>query len=109
MGVPRLGRLGLAQRVVVVVSLGLALLAVGIYVSTLGLTGSGTGGGIEKATFLSPSQPFTPPILLARVSPDLSPGKQLLVWIGLILVWATVSVVVLRPSRPARTESETVP
>jgi hypothetical protein len=115
MDMPRLGRLGVAQRVIVVVSLGLAFLAVGIYLSTLGLPGnglSGTAGGVEKATFLSPSQAFTPPtswnvgFVASRVGPDLSAWEQLLVWLGLILVWATLSVVILRPGRATNTEAE---
>ncbi|HEX6394503.1 MAG TPA: hypothetical protein VFZ97_13785 [Acidimicrobiales bacterium] len=106
---PLLGRLGIGQRVVLVVSLALALLAVGVYVSTLGLSGNriyGTGG-IEYGSFLSPSQPSSPPtswnvgILGSRVGPDLSGWQQLLVWVGLILVWAALSVALLRiPHRP---------
>lgn len=101
MDVPLLGRFALAQRVVLVISLGLALLAVGVYVSTLGL--SGTAGGFENATFLTPSQGFTPPMVLSPVGPDLTPWEQLLVWLGLILVWSTVSIVILRAdhARPA--------
>jgi membrane-bound ClpP family serine protease len=100
--VPLPSRLALAQRVVLVISLGLALLAVGLYVSTLGL--SGTAGGIANATFLSPSQAFTPPMVLSPVGPDLTPWEQLLVWLGLILVWATGSIVILRASRATPAE-----
>ena len=102
-----LSRLGIAQRVVVVVALGLALLAVGIYISFLGLPG-GAAGGFENATFLSPSQGFSPPMLLTQAGPDLSPWEQLLVWLGIILVWATLSVVVLRPLRRVDPEAKTV-
>lgn len=107
MGVGVLGRLGVAQRVIVVISLGLALLAVGVYVSTLGLQGSGIGGGVEKAILLSPSEPFTPPMVFHQVGPDLIPWQRLLVWLGLILAWAILSVVVLRPLRPTASEAET--
>lgn len=106
MGVSLPRRLGIAQRVVVVVALGLALLAVGIYISFLGLPG-GAPGGIEKAIFMNPSQGFSPPMLLTPAGPDLSPWEQLLVWLGLILVWATLSVVVLRPPRRVDAEAKT--
>ncbi|HVA08749.1 MAG TPA: hypothetical protein VNG12_18600 [Acidimicrobiales bacterium] len=97
----------MAQRVVVVVALGLALLAAGIYISFLGLPG-GAAGGFENAIVPSPSQGFSPPMLLTQAGPDLSPWQQLLVWLGLILVWAALSVVVLRPPRRLDAEAETV-
>ena len=108
MSVGALDRLGAAQRVIVVISLALVLLAVGIYVSTLGLQGGDIAGGIEKATFLNPSQGFTPPMVVGQVVPDLSAWQQLLVWLGLILVWTTLSVVVMRPPRHGDVETDTV-
>ena len=85
-----LGRLGLAQRIVIVVALALILGAVGVYVTTLG------GPAAQFGWF------GYAPLTRATFGPDLSPWEQLLVWIGLIAAWTAASLVLLRP-RPQQT------
>ena len=97
-------RLGLAQRIVVVIAAALVLAAVGVYVTTLGWPG-GFGGGTEYGVFLPRARTGSlraTGYSLSPVGPDLNPWQQLLVWIGLIGVWATASMVILKPSQ--RTE-----
>ena len=91
------GRLGLAQRIVLVVALGFVVLAVGVYLMFLGapvhipmssfVPSSGSG---QRSTVFE----FT-----AFQRPVLSPWEVLLVWIGLIAVWATGGVWLLWPTR----------
>jgi hypothetical protein len=99
----RFERLGLAQRVVLVVATALVLSAVGLYISTLG-TGGSTGGGTEYGIFLNPGQQLGSAgagqgSLVRSAGHDLTPRELLLVWIGLILVWVLVSVPLLRAPR----------
>jgi hypothetical protein len=82
-----------AQRIVVVIALGLALAALGSYVGTLGGAAYGVGGvgGVFGLT-------------LAPVQPDgLRPWLQVIIWLVLIGVWALASIRVLRPA-PEKTE-----
>jgi hypothetical protein len=88
-------RLGLAQRVIPVITLGLVGVAVGNYVVTLGL--SETHLRQFPAAPLQPGQGFA--ITYSYARPDLSPTEQLLVVLGLILTWALASMVILRPRR----------
>lgn len=85
----RIDVLSKAQKIVVVVALGLALWALGSYLVTLGsggeLSAFSAGGGFA-APFGS-SLPF-----------GLKPWLRLIVWLVLIGVWALASVRVLRPS-----------
>lgn len=81
-------RLGLGQRVVLVVALAFALAIVGLYVTTLGTPNH--FGWFGYAPMMG--------ITLIR-SPDLTAFEQFLVWLGLIVVWAAASVLLLqRPS-----------
>ena len=79
-----------AQRIVLVVALGLALGALDSYLGTLGSGANFTAGG-----------GFGP---LGLLSPDgLKPWLRLIIWLALIGVWALASVRVLRPA-PEKTE-----
>ena len=85
----RVSHLSLAQRIVIVIALGVTVAIVGTFVSGLG--GSPTQFGwfgyapLTRAT-------------LSLDQPDLAPWEQLLVWIGLICLWAGSSLVLLRPT-----------
>lgn len=79
-------RLGKAQRVVVVVALGLALGTVGSYLVSLG---SGIAVGWYAYSPLTAAQ--YPP------SRGLAAWLRLIVWLVLIGLWAVASVRVLRP------------
>jgi hypothetical protein len=77
-----------AQRVVVVVALGVALAAVGSYLVSLG---SGTGWyGWSAISPLATS--FWPP------ATGLPGWLRLIIWLALIGLWALASVRVLRPA-----------
>ncbi|HSZ48485.1 MAG TPA: hypothetical protein VK823_24305 [Streptosporangiaceae bacterium] len=76
-------KLATAQRVVVVVAIGVAFLAVGNYLPSLGQRGFAFGW-TEYA-------PLTPP------SVGWPGWLRLLVWLGLTCVWAVVSIWLLRP------------
>jgi hypothetical protein len=81
-------RLGFAQRLVIVVGIGAALIAVGDFIT-------GLGGGFPSGwTGYAPLQ--------ARlfVSPGMSAGPRLAVWLVLTALWVAVSLFVLR-ERPA--------
>ena len=78
-----LGRLSIGQRVVIVIALALILAAVGVYVTSL-RGPPANYGGIGYA-----------PMTQAVVEPDLTPWEQLLVWLGLIGLWAALSVLLL--------------
>jgi hypothetical protein len=81
-----------AQRIVVVVALGLALAALGGYLVTLG-SGPEYGGGFS---------PFG--LTLGPWQPDgLKPWLRVIIWLVLIGMWALASVRVLRSS-PEETE-----
>ena len=86
---PLPGRLGLAQRIVIVIALAFTLAAVGIYFTSL--------GGLPAQFGWFGYAPLT-----RRVAgPDLTAWEQLLVWIGLIGAWTAGSVLLLRPSAMA--------
>ncbi len=78
----RVGRLTLAQRIVLVVALAAALRLVGLYIVTGGANNPG-GGWFGYA-------PATESLLLRPVGTG-SPGS-LIVWLVLIALWAVVSV-----------------
>ena len=83
----RIDTLSKAQRIVVVVALGLALEVLGSYLGTLG-SGAEYGGGFSPfGLTLEPSLPVA-----------LKPWLRLIIWLVLISVWALASVRVLRPS-----------
>ena len=84
--------LGLAQRIVLVIALALVLGTLGMYIVALG-TRSAYFGWFGYA-------PLTRGINIVG-GPDLAPWQQLLVWIGLIGVWAAVSMLVLKRSQGA--------
>ena len=92
----RNNRLSLAQGIILVVAQALLFAAVGLYVSTLGVSGR-FGGGTEYGIFTPPTQAgFITGYTVSSVRPDLTPWEQLLVWIGLIGVWATASMFILK-------------
>ena len=88
-------RLGLGQRVVLVVALAFALAIVGLYITTLG-SPNNNFGWFGYAPM--------PGITVLR-SPDLSPFEQFLVWLGLVVLWAAASVLILKPS-PVRSPGD---
>jgi heme/copper-type cytochrome/quinol oxidase subunit 1 len=90
-------RLGFAQRIVVVIALGLAFGVLGEFIVTLGSNGANVGWFGYA--------PLTRSILTNQ--DRLSGWERLLVWLGLILVWAGASLWLLRP-QPAREGSSTV-
>jgi len=80
-------RLSMAQRIVIVVALGLGLAVLGVFLTRLGRPLSGWYG----------YAPLTPRLLLVRQG---IPGwGRLLIWLALIGLWALASVFVLRPAR----------
>ena len=76
-----------AQRVVVVVALGLALAAVGSYLVSLGV-GFGMGDYLQSGIWGSPVAPGT----------GLHGWLRLIIRLALIGLWALASVRVLRPA-----------
>jgi hypothetical protein len=78
-----------AQRIVVVVALGLALWAVGSYLAGLG---QGGAAGLAQGW----AMPFTAGGGFAPASPH--PWVSLIIWLVLVGVWALASIRVLRPS-----------
>ena len=84
-------RLGKAQRIVVVIALGLALGAAGSYLVNLGNTAR--AGWYAYAPL---SQAVYPP------RTGLAGWLRLIVWLVLIVLWAVVSVRLLRPSPQER-------
>jgi hypothetical protein len=81
--------LGQAQRVIVVVALGLALGALGSYLTSL-------GGGPAFGWYAYS------PLTSATFAPGGLPGwLRLIIWLALIGLWALVSLRVLRP-RPEK-------
>jgi hypothetical protein len=78
-------RLARGQRVVIVIALGLALETVGAFLMSLG---SGAFGWYAYS-------PFTTQLLPSGTGPPRL--VRLLIWLILIVIWAAVSVRVLRP------------
>jgi len=95
----RVRSLRAAQRVVLVVALGAALVAVGDYVTTLGRFTGWTG--------YAPLATGAPPV------GGLHPWLRLLVWLALVLAWAVCSVALLGAGRagpePAADRAENGP
>jgi heme/copper-type cytochrome/quinol oxidase subunit 1 len=83
-------RLSQPQRIVVVIALGMALGAAGIYLASLGNT-----AGFGWYAYAPLSQSFYPP------RTGLAGWLRLIIWVALIGLWALVSIRVLRPSREA--------
>jgi hypothetical protein len=81
--------LGLAQRIILVVALALALGVLGRYLITLGHPSE--FGWFSYAPLNSTSVIPRPP--------DLRAWARLLIWLGLIAVWALGSLLLLRPAR----------
>jgi hypothetical protein len=84
-------RLGKAQRIVVVIALGMALGAVGSYLVTLGNTFRAGWYGYAPLT-----QAVYPP------RTGLAGWLRLIIWLALIALWAVMSVRLLRPSPEER-------
>ena len=82
-----LDRLGLAQRIVLIVGLGLGFLILGVYLVSLG-SPSAQFGWFGYA-------PLTENVLV-RAGDDLSPWQQMLIWLGLIITWTVAGIVILR-------------
>ena len=85
-------RLGKAQRIVVVIALGVAFGAVGSYLVSLGNTVR--GGWYAYA-------PLTQAVYPPRTG--LAGWLRLIIWLVLIGLWAVLSVRLLRPSSQAPT------
>ncbi len=82
-------RLGLAQRLVIVVGLGAALIAVGDFIT-------GLGSGFQSGwTGYAPM-----PRMLVPFTAGMSAGPRLAVWLVLTALWAAVSLFIVR-ERPA--------
>lgn len=86
-----LDRLGLAQRIVLVIGVAFALLALGAFsVSIRNPTGNFGWFG------------YAPPARRILVEDTaLAPWQELLIWLGLVAVWTTASIAILkRPREP---------
>jgi hypothetical protein len=94
----RIDVLSKAQRIVVVIALGLAFWVVGSYLTSVGTGGYPLGGWTGYAPS-SEGQFF----VVARWSPALHPWLRVIIWLVLIGIWALASLRVLRPS-PEKTE-----
>jgi len=78
-------RLNTAQRVVIVVAIGIGLAAIGLYLTRLGSPRLGW---------------YAYPALTPGVGPPgtgLPAWIRLIIWLGLTGIWASASVIVLRP------------
>jgi len=82
----RVDRLGIAQRIIVVVALGLALAVTGEFITSIG-SPAANFGWFGYA-------PLTGSILTGST---LSNWEQLLVWLALISVWTACSIYLFRP------------
>ena len=82
------GRLGFAQRIIVVVALGLALGTLGRFITDLGSPGANFGWFGYA--------PLTRSIM--TVGATMSAWEQLLVWFALIIVWTASSLYLLGPA-----------
>jgi hypothetical protein len=80
-------RLNTAQRVVIVVAIGIALAAIGIYLASLGSPRPGWYIYAPLANGIGPPRTGLPGWL------------RLIIWLGLTGIWALASAVVLRPPR----------
>jgi heme/copper-type cytochrome/quinol oxidase subunit 1 len=80
-------RLSQPQRIVVVIALGMAFGAAGIYLASLGNT-----AGFGWYAYAPLSQAVYPP------RTGVAGWLRLLIWLALIVLWALVSIRVLRPS-----------
>ena len=76
-------RLNMAQRIVIVVAIGIALTAIGIYLANR--------GGTRYGHYIS-----TVPI---GVGPGTPRWLRLIIWLALDGIWAVASVVLFRPPR----------
>jgi hypothetical protein len=85
--VPLLDRLTQAQRIVIVVALGVACAAVGIYVNGLGSTVA--FGWYAYAPLTSAGPAHT----------GLAGWLRVVIWLGLTGLWALTSLYLLRPAR----------
>lgn len=81
-------RLGLAQRIVIVVGLGFGLAILGGYLLVT-LNSPATFGWFGYAPLTNNS--FVPE------GSGLAPWQQLLIWLGLILVWSLAGLILLKP------------
>ena len=89
-----LDRLGLAQRIVLLIGLGFGLTFLGAYLVSLGNPAANFGWfGYAPLTRNAFVQEGT----------GLSGWQQMLIWLGLILVWTTAGVVILK--QPTRVRS----
>ena len=81
------GRLTFAQRIILVIALGVALGAVGVFVVSLGSKGPDFGwfgyAPLTRSVVATPAR--------------LSGWEQLLVWLGLIIVWTAASLWLVKP------------
>ena len=78
--------LNTAQRIVIVVAIGIALTALGVYLASLGSPRYGW-------CWYSPLAPGRP------TGTDLADWLRLIIWLGLTGIWAVASVIVLRRLR----------
>lgn len=90
-----LRRLNRAQRIVIVIGLGIGLGAFGVWVTSLG----NAFGWVGYAP-LSSSAAYRSNLSIAFAG-DLHPWVRLVIWLGLIIFWTVVSILLLRsPSEP---------
>jgi ABC-type branched-subunit amino acid transport system permease subunit len=80
--------LGLAQRILLVVALAIALGVLGRYLISLGHPSNFGWFAYAPLNSTSTIRP-----------PGLHPWARLLIWVGLIAVWALASLMLLRPTR----------
>jgi hypothetical protein len=88
-------RLGLAQRIVIVIGLGLGLMMLGGYLVSLDSPANFGWFGYAPLTQNS----FVPE------GSGLATWQQLLIWLALILVWSVVGVFLLKPRPDAEAET----
>ena len=79
--------LNTAQRIVIVVAIGVALAASGLYLTSLGSPRFGWYAYLPLASGVGPPETGLPGWL------------RLIIWLGLTGIWAMSSVIVLRPPR----------
>jgi heme/copper-type cytochrome/quinol oxidase subunit 1 len=85
--------LNTAQRVVIIIAIGVGLAAIGLYLVSL-------GGGARFGWYA-----YSPLVSRIGLPGTGLPGwLRLIIWLGLTGIWAVASVIVLRPPRqePAR-------
>jgi hypothetical protein len=83
-----MSRLSLAQRIVIVIAFGVTCLA----------TGSWADAAYGQANYLVGWTGYAPLLPRAAFAAPLDATELLLVWIGIAIIWAIGSVVVLRPA-----------